>query len=54
MMMASLVRDFVRSSGMNRTRFVNILTALHLCDLEQDRENERQNLERNLMILFSN
>lgn len=25
---------------MNRTRFMNILTALHLCDLEQDRQNE--------------
>ena len=33
-------QDFVRASGMNRTRFMNILTALHLCDLEQDRQNE--------------
>ena len=33
-------QDFVRASGMNRTRFMNILTALHLCDLEQDRDNE--------------
>ena len=33
-------QEFVRASGMNRTRFMNILTALHLCDLEQDRQNE--------------
>ena len=33
-------QDFVRASGMNRARFMNILTALHLCDLEQDRVNE--------------
>lgn len=33
-------QDFVRASGMNRTRFMNILTAVHLCDLEQDRINE--------------
>ena len=33
-------QDFIRDSGMSRTRFMNILTALHLCDLEQDRLNE--------------
>ena len=33
-------QEFVRASGMNRTRFMNILTALRLCDLEQDRQNE--------------
>ena len=33
-------QDFVPSSGMNRARFMNILTALHLCDFEQDRQNE--------------
>ena len=33
-------QDFVRASGRNRTRFMNILTALHLCDFELDRQNE--------------
>lgn len=33
-------QDFVRSSGMTRTRFMNILRALHLCDYEQDNINE--------------
>ena len=33
-------QDFIRASGMNRARFMNILTALHLCDLEQDKVNE--------------
>ena len=33
-------QDFVRASGMNRARFMNILTALHLCEFELDRQNE--------------
>lgn len=33
-------QDFVRSSGMTRTRFMNILRVLHLCDYEQDNINE--------------
>ena len=33
-------QDFVRASGRNRTRFMNILTTLHLCDFELDRQNE--------------
>ena len=33
-------QDCVLASGKNRTQFMNILTALNLCDLGQDRENE--------------
>ena len=33
-------QDFLRDSGMSKTRFMNILTALHLCDFELDRQNE--------------
>ena len=33
-------RDFVRASGLNRARFMIILTALHLCEFELDRQNE--------------
>ena len=36
----SLAEYWNDASGMNRASFMNILTALHLCDLEQDRVNE--------------
>ena len=35
-------RTFIRNSGMSRTRFQNILTALHLCDFEEDAGNQRK------------
>ena len=35
-------QEFVRTSGMTRFRFKNILAALHVCDLELDAENDRK------------
>ena len=35
-------QEFVRNSGICKTRFANILVCLHLCNLEEERENERK------------
>ena len=35
-------QDFIQESGMSRNRFANILSALHICDLEEDDENQRK------------
>jgi hypothetical protein len=35
-------QDFVRQSGMSRSRFLNILAALHISDLDEDAENDRK------------
>ena len=35
-------QNFIRNSGMSRGRFQDILRALHLCNLEDDEENQRK------------
>lgn len=35
-------QDFMRNLGMSRRRFQDILSALHLCDIEEDQENQRK------------
>ena len=37
---------FMLTSGLTRRRFLNILSALHLCDLETDDSNERKKANR--------
>ena len=36
----NFMRYFIKDCGMSRTCFQNILSALHICDLEKDIENQ--------------
>ena len=36
-------QDFMKNSGMSRIRFQDIFGALHLCDIQEDEENQRKN-----------
>lgn len=39
-------QEFVKNSGINKTRFANVLSCIHLCNLEEERENERKKAQK--------